>query len=240
MDLPQSDTALASLAALGDATRRRLYEYVAARRAGVGRDEAARAAGISRVLAAFHLDKLVAAGLLVAEYRRLSGRSGPGAGRPSKLYRRAPRQISVMLPARRYTDAARLMAAAVEGAGARATRALHRAAHALGRGLGEAARELAGPRAGYDRLLAAGEQALQDYGFEPGRANGDLLLHSCPFDALTRDHRETVCHMNAELLGGFLLGLKVRGLRAQLAPGADRCCVVLRGRTAHRPPRGNA
>lgn len=238
MNAPQHDAELSSLAALGDATRRRLYDYVAARRGGVGRDEAARAAGISRMLAAFHLDKLVAAGLLVAEYRRLTGRRGPGAGRPSKLYRRSPGQITVMLPARRYTDAAQMMATAVEAAGPRATRALHQAAQALGRDLGEAARELAGPRAGHDRLLAAGEQVLRDYGFEPGRANGDLLLHSCPFDVLTQQHRQTVCHMNVELLSGFVRGLKVRGLRARLAPGADRCCVVLGGLKAHAPARG--
>jgi len=240
MNLPQGHAELTSLAALGDATRRQLYEYVAARRAGVGRDEAARAAGISRMLAAFHLDKLVAAGLLVPEYRRLTGRSGPGAGRPSKLYRRSPRQISVMLPPRRYADAARLMGTALEAAGPRAIRALHQAAQALGRDMGKAARELAGPRSGRDRLLAAGEEVLRDYGFEPGRANGDVLLHNCPFDDLTREHRETVCHLNAELLSGFLRRLKVRGLRAQLAPGADRCCVVLRGPTAPRPSRGNA
>src|SRR5574341_1038276 len=141
MDTPERDASLSSLATLGDPTRRRLYHYVAARRGGVGRDEAARATGISRMLAAFHLDKLVAAGLLAAEYRRLTGRSGPGAGRPSKLYRRSRRQLTIMLPVRRYADAACLFATAVESAGPRATRALHRAARSLGRDLGAAARE---------------------------------------------------------------------------------------------------
>lgn len=238
MDAAQRESELSSLAALGDATRRRLYQYVAARRGGVGRDEAARAAGISRMLAAFHLDKLVAAGLLVADYRRLTGRRGPGAGRPSKIYRRSRRQITVMLPVRRYTDAAQLFATAVEAAGPRATRALHQAALALGREMGVAARELAGPRAGQDRLLAAGERVLRAYGFEPARANGDLLLHSCPFDALTQRHRLTVCHMNAELLSGFVQGLKARGLAARLDPGPDRCCVILRGAGPHARGRG--
>ncbi|MBI2614577.1 MAG: transcriptional regulator [Gemmatimonadetes bacterium] len=238
MNAPQRDADLSSLAVLGDATRRRLYHYVAARGGGVGRDEAARAAGISRMLAAFHLDKLVAAGLLVAEYRRLTGRRGPGAGRPSKLYRRSPRQITVMLPVRRYTDAARWFATAVEAAGPRATRALHQAVQAFGRDLGAAARELAGPRAGHHRLLAAAEQVLRDYGFAPARGNGDVLLHSCPFDALTQQHRDTVCHMNVELLSGFVRGLKLRGLQARRAPGAGRCCVILRGLKAHPPARG--
>lgn len=233
----QDDAELSSLAALSDLTRRRLYAYVAGRRGAVGRDEAARAAGISRMLAAFHLEKLVAAGLLVTEYRRLSGRSGPGAGRPSKLYRRSARQLTVMLPARRYEDAARLLATAAEAGGRRATQALRRAARAFGRELGEAAREQAGPRVGRARLAGAAEQALREYGFEPARANGDLLLHSCPFAALTQQHRQTVCRMNLQLLSGFVRSLNLTGLKALLVPAPDRCCVVLRGLPAHRPGR---
>ena len=94
-------------------------------------------------------------------------RRGPGAGRPSKIYRRSPRQFAVMLPARRYLDAAHLFATAVEAAGPKATRALHRAAVAFGRQMGIAARELAGPKAGHERLLTAAEQVLRAYGFEP-------------------------------------------------------------------------
>jgi predicted ArsR family transcriptional regulator len=231
MNQPHDHSELTSLAALGDPTRRRLYACVVSRRSGVGRDEAARAAGISRVLAAFHLDKLVAVGLLSADYRRLSGRRGPGAGRPSKIYRRSPRQFAVMLPARRYLDAAHLFASAVEAAGPKATRALHRAAVAFGREMGMAARGLAGPKAGHDRLLAAAEQVLLAYGFEPARSNGSLLLHNCPFDALTPGHRQTVCHMNLEMLTGFVEGLKLKGVTAQLRPHDERCCVVLREAT---------
>ncbi len=228
-----NDSELSSLAALGDPTRRRLYEYVVSRRSGVGRDEAAGAVGISRMLAAFHLDKLVATGLLSADYRRLTGRRGPGAGRPSKIYRRSSRQFAVMLPVRRYVDAAHLFATAVEAAGPRATRALHRAAVELGREMGSAARELAGQRPGHERLVEAAAEVLRAYGFEPVRSNGDLLLYNCPFDALTRGHRETVCHMNLELLTGFVQGLKTRGLAARLKPHDERCCVLLRGPGAH-------
>src|SRR5579871_3156353 len=88
-----------SIAALDEPVRRRLYLYVAAN-GDSSRDDAARAAGISRSLAAFHLDKLVEEGLLEAVYRRLSGRSGPGAGRPSKLYRRSRREVHIDLPPR--------------------------------------------------------------------------------------------------------------------------------------------
>src|SRR5262245_1711741 len=104
--VPDHDDAIEAITLLDDPTRRRLYRLVAAAQGPVGRDEAARAAGVSRELAAFHLDRLVAGGLLHAGFRRLSGRSGPGAGRPAKLYRRADRELTVTLPARRYDAAA--------------------------------------------------------------------------------------------------------------------------------------
>ncbi len=79
--------AVGAIALLDEPKRRRLYEYVAESDEPVGRDQAAAALGISRELAAFHLDRLVEGGLLETEYRRRSGRGGPGAGRPAKLYR---------------------------------------------------------------------------------------------------------------------------------------------------------
>src|SRR5918911_20308 len=53
-----------------------------------------------RDLAAFHLDKLVEAGLLEASFRRLGERRGPGAGRPAKLYRRGAGEVAASLPPR--------------------------------------------------------------------------------------------------------------------------------------------
>jgi predicted ArsR family transcriptional regulator len=228
MEAPNDGAQLAALASLGDPTRRRLYDYVVARPEGAGRDEAARALGISRMLAAFHLDKLLAAGLLAAEYRRLSARRGPGGGRPSKIYRRADRAFAVQLPPRRYVDAAQLLAAAVEATGPKATRVLHRHARDFGRALGEEARRLAGPRPTRDRLLEAGLSLLRVYGFEPGYDDGTLLLRNCPFHALAQAHRETVCHMNLQLLTGFVRGLGARGLAARLEPAPGRCCIVMR------------
>src|SRR5438105_14446775 len=87
------------VALLDEPARRRLYDFVSGRNAPVGRDEAAAATGMSRGLAAFHLDRLAEAGLLDVEFRRLTGRTGPGAGRPAKLYARAGRRVSVNLPA---------------------------------------------------------------------------------------------------------------------------------------------
>ena len=82
----------------------------------MSKDQAAAALGVARSVAAFHLDRLVDDGLLVAEYRRLTGRQGPGAGRPAKLYRRAERGVAVSVPPRRYDLAALLLARAVDEA----------------------------------------------------------------------------------------------------------------------------
>src|SRR2546425_5043200 len=150
---------IAAIASLHEPARRGLYLYVAGRRRDVGRDEAARALRISRALAAFHLDKLVQQGLLETSYRRLTGRRGPGAGRPAKLYRRSARQVDFTLPRRRYELAGRLLAQALTAAGSPAAgRALRRAASAVGHGLAAAtrrARRAPGPDPPLSRPLAA-------------------------------------------------------------------------------------
>src|SRR5581483_11937951 len=93
---------VASLGSLGAPTRRALYGYVSRQGEPVGRDEAAAAAGIGRTLAAYHLDRMVEDGLLEVSFARRTGRRGPGAGRPAKLYRRASREFSISLPPRDY------------------------------------------------------------------------------------------------------------------------------------------
>jgi hypothetical protein len=123
---------IAPLASLTDPTRRRLYLFAVARPQGMGRDEAATGVGISRALAAFHLDRLVADGLLVADYRRLSGRTGPGAGRPAKIYRRSARELSFSIPRRNYEPLARLLAQALTSTGEAPPESLSRGAHDVG------------------------------------------------------------------------------------------------------------
>src|SRR3954447_10495423 len=104
MDRPmtrrEGDLALGSAAALADPVRKRLFGFVTDADGPVSRDEAAAAAGIGRSLAGYHLDQLVDEGLLAVTYARRTGRSGPGAGRPAKLYERAPVEVTVQFPAR--------------------------------------------------------------------------------------------------------------------------------------------
>src|SRR3954453_20993544 len=102
---------VAAVSALDDPARRTLLELVTASETPVGRDEAARASGLSRRATAFHLDRLAEAGLREVEFRRLTGRTGPGAGRPSKLYRRPAGEVAVSVPERHYDLAGGLVAA---------------------------------------------------------------------------------------------------------------------------------
>lgn len=220
---------IAAIASLHDSTRRRLYRYVAERRGEVGRDEAARALRISRALAAFHLDKLVAQGLLEASYRRLTARRGPGAGRPAKLYRRSPRHISLTLPARRYELAGRLLLRALAAVPTPAARtALERGARAQGSALGSAARRRAPRRAAAARRLAGALAVLDECGYEPRRAGDQVRLGNCPFGTLAEECSSLVCRMNLALVRGVMAAAGPAGVRAELRPAAGRCCVVLK------------
>jgi predicted ArsR family transcriptional regulator len=221
---------VAGVASLAEPLRRALYRFVVTREEAVSKDEAAAAMGVARSVAAFHLDRLVADGLLTAEFRRLSGRQGPGAGRPAKLYRRAEGELSVSLPARRYDLAAHLLAAAVDEAtrtGMPVAPALTRIARQEGRRLGERARAAAGKRPSRRALIDASLAVLEQQGYEP-RAHGDeVVLANCPFHALVDEQRDLVCGMNRDLLGGMTAAVGDDVFAARLKPSDETCCVRL-------------
>ena len=220
---------IAGIAALADPVRRALFLHVAAQDDAVGREQAADATGTARHTAKFHLDKLVDEGLLVTECRRLSGRQGPGAGRPAKLYRRSPRQLSVSLPERRYDLAGALMARAIETSarpGVAVVEALHAAAAATGAVLGDRIWAAAGRSRG--QLLRSACSALSGSGYEPRLDGARITLANCPFDEPVREHTDLVCGMNLALLSEA--ADRTGRLEARLEPGPDRCYVVLTGR----------
>ncbi|MFE7393985.1 helix-turn-helix transcriptional regulator [Streptomyces sp. NPDC057582] len=223
-EAPRPD--VSAVAALDEPTRRRLYDHVVRQPGPVSRDEAAEALGLARQTAAFHLDRLADESLLDVVYERRSGRTGPGAGRPAKLYKRSSKQVTVSLPERHYELAGRLLAQALEeseATGEPVRSVLHRKAHELGT-------QLAGP--GQADVFAV----LEENGFEP-RGDGDaIVLGNCPFHALAREHTQTVCGMNLHLLRGVLKGLDESGLQACLAPRPGHCCVRLEPAAAPRPP----
>ncbi|MFF7650256.1 helix-turn-helix transcriptional regulator [Streptomyces sp. NPDC007983] len=216
-----------AIAALQDPVRRRLYEYVVAQGREVGRNEAAEAAGVARTLAAHHLDRLAEAGLLESGSRRLTGRSGPGAGRPAKVYTRARAERAVSLPARDYRTAAELLAEAAEQAG------LDAGLCVAARRRGEALRGSAAPCGDLEEAM----EMLAARGYEPhvedaegakgapGTAARVVRMRNCPFHAVAERFPPLVCGMNLALLEG-LLGTDGR-VRARMEARPGECCVVV-------------
>ena len=235
---PTAGDAIEAVAALAEPTRRALYDLVGASREPVGRDDAATALGISRELAAFHLDRLVAVGLLTTEFRRRSGRTGPGAGRPAKLYRRAGGEVGVSLPPRRYDRAAELMATALQRLpGTSGVEALAQVARERGASIGSAARGRPGRGQGPRATLRELVDVLSGAGYEPGvLTEGTMCLRNCPYDALVADHRDVTCGMNLAWAEGIVEGMGARDVSVELAPEPGRCCVVFHADAGgHRP-----
>ena len=228
--MPFADRDVAGISALSDPLRRRLYVFVCAQPNPVSRESAADALGIAPHQAKFHLDRLERDGLLDSLYARLSGRSGPGAGRPSKLYRRADRDVAVSLPDREYQVAGRLMADAIAEStetGTPVIEELRRLAHAYGRHLGDAAVGDDPPQTARAALDLAVE-TLTGNGYEPRPDDGRIIMANCPFHALALAQTQLVCQMNHALIDGLTDALGPHSPTADLDPGPDRCCVVLR------------
>lgn len=218
---------VARLSSLDDPLRRRLYDFVCEQREPVSRDQAAAAAGIGRSLAAYHLDKLAAAGLLATDYRRPAGRGGPGAGRPTKLYHRADRELSVSVPPRDYELLARLLCESAE----------HDPTGAVSDAVGAAAENAGREAAATTRSEPASSSkvptvfaALRAYGYQPRTdTNGDIELRNCPFHRIAQGHPGTVCGLNLRLVQGLLDGAGEDPARAALKPQPGRCCVLIHG-----------
>jgi len=222
---------IAGISALAEPARQALYLYVVDQPAPVSREQAASACELPLHSARFHLDRLVDEGLLDVTYRRLTGRTGPGAGRTAKLYQRSDREVSVSLPERRYDLAGDILAAAIDrsaAGGGSVREAVAEVAAVRGRALAEAA----GSDGGTD--LERASNVLRQSGYEPRPADGDLCLANCPFDRLARQHTELVCGMNVAFVSGVLDGLGCQSLEAVLEPAPGLCRVKARQRSASR------
>lgn len=226
-----------AVAALADPIRRNLYDYVVGQYEGVGRKQAAEAVGTPPHTAKFHLDRLVEEGLLSVEYRRLTGKSGPGAGRPSKLYRRSDAQVEVSLPGRQYDLMGGILADAVErNDSPEMQNALQTVAHAAGRSAGEAHR-VAFPS--HAPTLTEVADALSDREFEPVVSGDVVRLRNCPFDHLARDHTQLVCGVNQHFVQGVIEGVGCPCAHASLEPETGYCCVTIREESAAGSPESN-
>lgn len=221
---------------LAEPTRRAVYEFVAASRRWVSREDAAAAVGLGRAAVARHLDRLVDVGLLEQRSKRLSDRTGPGAGRPSKQYRRSNREVGASLPARDYELAGEVLARAVDDvtrSGKDLRTALDDEARALGAQMSDEMRRT--DEAGFARTADGTGRVrkmlavLSDHGYEPVPVGDDeIQLRNCPFHRLAQSHAELVCGLNDSLLKSAVDGYGGTGYEARFEPAPDMCCVRLR------------
>src|SRR4051794_8010214 len=225
-DMSSLDRDLAGVGALADPLRRRLYQYVCLQPDPITRDQAAHALDIARHQAKFHLDRLEAAGLLETDYVRLGGRSGPGAGRPSKRYRRGRAELNVSIPPRAYDLLGQIMAEALTQAArdeAPVTEAVAAAATAHGAAIAAAEGHRGSPAQALERSM----RLLGEHGYEPRLVDGTVVLTNCPFSDLARSHTELVCGLNHALIRGLTDALAPDRIDVRLEPSERRCCVLL-------------
>jgi predicted ArsR family transcriptional regulator len=217
VSLKAFDDQVKGIAALENVISRRTYRLVI-EQGWVSRDEAADALDVARSVAAFHLDKLVGSGLLKVRYERRTGRTGPGAGRPTKLYGRSEREFDLSLPPRRYDLAGALLADAVTLAEENGT-PISKAVTLVSREAGE----LVGTNCedGIDLV-----SVLESHGYEPRVQDRMIKLLNCPFDVLAQQHRDLVCGMNLDFLNGIVAGMRTpTAFAPRLAPEPGYCCV---------------
>ncbi|HEX3650764.1 MAG TPA: transcriptional regulator [Pseudonocardiaceae bacterium] len=221
------DPAIRAVAALEDDLRRGMYAFIRAARRPVTRDEAAAEVGISRKLAAFHLDKLVTAGLLRAGYE-----SARKVGRAPKVYEPTDDDITITIPRRQHDVLADILLDAVltETPGETATEATLRVAATRGEQVGRTEREQgsAKGRLGAERALTLTQEVLARHGFEPARETRTCVrLRNCPFHPMAAKAPELVCGVNHRFVTGVLTGLRATSIEATLAPRSGECCVEL-------------
>jgi predicted ArsR family transcriptional regulator len=228
------DPAIRAVAALDDPLRRGMFRFIRLSHQPVTRETAAASVGISRKLAAFHLDKLVEAGVLRAHYEPVGGVRK--VGRTPKVYEATDTDINIHIPPRQHELLADILLEAVltEGTGEGGLQAAARVAGQRGREIGAKERRDRRPgRLGPKRSLTLAEGVLARLGFEPTRESSTCLrLRNCPFSPLAGKAPELVCGLNEAFLTGLLAGFGTPSVRAVLAPRAGECCVQVTSASA--------
>jgi predicted ArsR family transcriptional regulator len=224
-----------AVSALNDNFRRRMFDFIRRAKRPITRDEAAAEVGISRKLAAFHLDKLVAAGLLRSRDQAIRGIRK--VGRAPKTYEPTDVDLQVKIPPRQPDILAGILLDAVttHDEADSVVDSAYRAAHRRGEQAGRRERSRQRPgRLSAERALTLTETALTQIGFEPTRDTPTCLrLRSCPFHPLAAEQPEIVCGINHAFLTGLLTGLGATAAKAILNPGTGSCCVELTTRSAN-------
>ena len=232
---------IASLSTLDDPVRAEIFFHVAHSGEYVTRDQAAKVLGITRRTAAFHLDKLADAGLVDVSFKRMTGRTGPGAGRSSKLYRRSGRRLNVSIPTRNYELMARLLASVVQQSEVASAPQIESQAKAFGFSKGAAARKQVSRLTSRKKLKQVLVDELARLGFEPlDDGIGTLRLGNCPYHDMARQNASFICSMNLALMEGVIEGLDLKEISPAPEPNEGMCCVAFRtNREAMKPGVGN-
>lgn len=217
MQLFSRKRSVQAVSALADPLRAKIYEHLRRMAEPISRDAVAQALDLPRNTVSFQLERLVKDGLLTYEFRKLGDTSGPGSGRPSKLYSPVAQEIEASVPHREYTLAAQIMAQAID----RSTREQRPVNELLAEVSRESGQALAASNDSLDQMLAQG-------GYLPQTdSEGSIHLTDCPFHQLSAQFRDTVCTMNRELLGAVVDSSKAPYLACPVAPPAGHCCVRL-------------
>ena len=220
MEIQSQAEKVAAVASINDPIRRSLFDFVSHSDGPVGRDAAAEALGMTRSTAAFHLDRLVEEGALTVEFKRISGKTGPGSGRPAKLYCRRPGEIVVSIPERHYELVGSVLAAAIgesDRTGEPVSGVLARVSAETGREIGKKAGSL--------------QNVLEQTGYDPQPdGEGGLTLVNCPFHRLVDNHPDVVCTANLGLLQGAAEGACDCTHDIVFDPGEGHCCVRIAAR----------
>ncbi|GAA5229733.1 helix-turn-helix transcriptional regulator [Arthrobacter cryoconiti] len=205
---------LSAVASLGDPVRKQLFELLREREDAVSRDECAVILNLPKSTIRAHLDRLVEQKLLAVEFRKVGERTGPGSGRPAKLYKVVIDEVEASVPARHYDLAAELLAAAIQ--------------HSIDSGIGaqDALSEVAFD-AGVKLGAEAGsiEAVLENTGYFPlPDGEGGTIMANCPFHRLSKDHTGVVCKLNGSLLTGVLEGCDDSSNSIEPDTNLSHCC----------------
>ncbi len=222
------------LDAIGEPGLRAALLYVRGSQTAVSADEAALALGVHRSVARSRLERLAMAGLLDTSFARRSGRSGPGAGRPAKLYSPAPESAVLEFPPRHFPALVARLLDAVPAEGRQ--EALRRAGEDFGRELAKAAGLR--PRLRVSEGLEGACSAVRSLGFHASldrveEKTAVITTPTCPLRPLVAERADA-----AEIDRGMWAGLVEQGIRGvrstavecethSCLEGSGACAVVI-------------
>ncbi len=240
-----SSAVTAITSAFGDPTRRQIYLFARDRSddaGGVTAAEVAEAFALHPNVARHHLDKLVGGGYVEVA----TGRTGAGAGRPSKRYRVSTPEVAFELPVRQDDLVVSLLGRALSLLPADAAEAM---AEDVGIQYGRAMAVAMGGADPHDaEVLAAGgvprsfraalhavADALTAHGFAAhaeGKGNGlRIVSDHCPFGDAAIEH-PVLCAVDRGLVRGMLSALYGEASAATSSSrpmGDDKCVTSITG-----------